>query len=279
MATTVPTISALHFYPVKGCAAVSASEAELTDAGLRHDRTFMVVAADGTFRSQRTTPRMAVIRPEISTDGTALTLRAPGAEPCRVSVDLERERTQVVMFHQPYQAIDQGAAVADWLGEVLGETARLVRVPPEARRVTDGQTPGTAAFADGHAVLVTSRSSLEALNERIARSGEPPLPMDRFRPNIVVDGWQEPHTEDRVRELAAGDVGLGYAKIAVRCAVTTVDQRTGVRSGPEPLRALARYRRAAQGGVAFGAKFAVVRPGKVVVGSEVTVARWGRPEL
>ena len=84
-----------------------------------------------------------------------------------------------------------------------------------------------------------SLSSLDGLNERILERGGEPLPMDRFRPNVVVSGWPEPHTEDRVRRAVIGDVELAYAKDCVRCSVTMVDQETGLRAGPEPIRSLA----------------------------------------
>jgi uncharacterized protein YcbX len=151
-------------------------------------------------------------------------------------------------------------------------------MPPEHRRETGGHTPGTTAFADSQAIVAISQSSLDLLNERIAEAGGEPLPMDRFRPNLVLGGWAEPHTEDRVRRMIVGDAELGYAKLDIRCVVTTVDQSTGVKDGPEPLRTLARYRRTAAGGVAFGMKAAVVRTGKVSVGDEVIVPEWGEPE-
>lgn len=116
--------------------------------------------------------------------------------------------------------------------------------------------------------------------------------MNRCRPNIVVDGgsgqgrgsdggdWAAvPHAEDRARRISIGGAELGYAKLAVRCAVTLVDQEAGVRQKREPLRTLASYRRAASGGVVFGAKFSVVRPGKLSVGDEVVVHEWGDAEL
>lgn len=108
-----------------------------------------------------------------------------------------------------------------------------------------------------------------------------PLPMSRFRPNLVVDGegWTaEPHAEDRARRVTIGGTELGHAKLAVRCAVTLVDQETGARQGKEPLRTLASYRRAASGGVVFGAKSSVLRPGKLSVGDEVVVQEWGDAE-
>jgi len=99
------------------------------------------------------------------------------------------------------------------------------------------------------------------------------VPMDRFRPNIVISGWPEPHTEDRVSRMTAGGTEIGFGELAVRCAVTLVDQAAGVRAGPEPLRTLADYRREPDG-VTFGLKAAVLGPGGIAVGDGVTVTEW-----
>jgi hypothetical protein len=258
----------LRYYPVKGCAGVSVSEGLVTPAGLAHDRAFMVTDQDGGFRTQRRDPRLAVVRPTVSTDGTELTLHAPGAGAVRVPVDLTGPRRPVVLFKTVYGGIDQGDEVAAWLTDVFGAPRRLVRVPPEHDRVTDGAIPGTSGYADSCAIHVLSVASLRELNARLAE----PLPVSRFRPNLVVDGWTA-HQEDDERLLTIGDVELGFAKAAVRCAVTLVDQEAGAKAGPEPLRTLSRYRRTPQGGVTFGAKFAVLRAGKLAVGDEVVSAR------
>jgi uncharacterized protein YcbX len=170
--------------------------------------------------------------------------------------------------------LDQGDEVAAWLTDVLGTPSRLVRVPPDHRRATDGLTPGTSGYADSSAVHVLSSASLADLNGRIAGRGGRALPMDRFRPNVVVDGWTTPHREDGLRRISIGDAELGYTKPAIRCAITMVNQAAGARSGPEPLRTLSTYRRADGGGVAFGVKFAVLRPGRLAVGDEVVVTEW-----
>ncbi|MGW1374936.1 MOSC domain-containing protein [Streptomyces sp. NPDC002446] len=274
MATVVELIS----YPVKGCAGTPAAEAELTPAGLAHDRSFMVVGEDGVFRSQRTDPGLALIRPEVGPEGAELTLSAPGTAPLTYEIDhglQSAARADVEMFHAPYRAVDQGEAAARWLSEVLGAPSRLVRVPPEHDRITDGHTPGTSGFADSSPVHVLSRASLDDLNARITAAGRAPVPMERFRPNIVVDGWHQPQTEDRARRITIGECALGFAKLAVRCAVTLVDQRSGTRAGPEPLRTLASYRRVPEGGVAFGSKFSVLETGKLAVGEAFNVTAWG----
>ncbi|MFJ6075135.1 MOSC domain-containing protein [Streptomyces sp. NPDC093065] len=274
-------------YPVKGCAGTSMSDALLTPAGLAHDRSFMVISEDGTFRTQRRHPRLALILPAVSTDGTRLTLAAADGGDgtgrfgtlC-LDVTTSAPRRDVDLFGTAYQGIDQGDEASAWLSEFLGTPSRLVRVPPEHNRITEGLTSGPSGYADSSAVHLLSRASLALLNQRLAERGAPALPMSRFRPNIVVDSdWAAlPHAEDRARRISVGGAELGYAKLAVRCAVTLVDQEAGARRGPEPLRTLATYRRAASGGVVFGAKFSVITPGKLSVGDEAVVQEWGNAE-
>jgi uncharacterized protein len=235
-----------------------------------------VVDAGYVFRSQRRDPRLAVIQPAISADGGQLTLSTEGIEDLHVEVDLDSPRRDVLMFQSRYQGIDQGGDAADWLTSVLRRPSRLVRWPPEHHRVTEGWTAGTAAYADSGAVLVVSLASLTEFNRRV---GGAPTPMSRFRPNIVIDGGECPHIEDRIRRARVGNAELGYGKLAIRCAVTLVDQLRGVKAGPEPIRTLATYRRASAGGVAFGAKFSVSRAGKLAVGDEMTVLSWADSDL
>ncbi|MGW7350460.1 MOSC domain-containing protein [Streptomyces sp. NPDC054784] len=268
-------ITGLISYPIKGCAGVTAHDVLVTPAGLAHDRSFLVTDEDGVFRSQRRSPRLALVRPEIEPDGGWLTLHGPGVDPLRIAVDTAAPRREVELFGVAYQGVDQGEEVAGWLSEALGEASRLVRVPPEHTRVTDGLTPGTTAYADSSPLHLLSLPTLDALNERLTARGAAPLPPSRFRANVLVDGWDGvPHAEDGLRRLRAGDAEFGYSKPAIRCVVTTVDQETGVKCGPEPLRTLADYRRTDAGGVAFGVKLAVVRPGKLSVGDVLTVDEW-----
>ncbi|MFF9897981.1 MOSC domain-containing protein [Streptomyces longispororuber] len=261
-------------YPVKGCAGVRVTESDLTPAGLAHDRTFMVVDPAGVYRTQRATPRLAVVRPEVSWDGGRLTLRAPDAEPLDIAVDTESARRDVDLFGAPFTGIDQGEAAARWLSRVLGTESRLVRVPPEHDRRTDGLHPGTSGYADSGALHMLSRATFDDLNRRITEAGRTAVTMSRLRPNVVVDGWDEPHREDRPLAIRIGNTELGFAKPALRCAVTLVDQASGERAGPEPLRTLATYRRQPGGGVALGAKYSVLRTGKLAVGDQLTVTAW-----
>ncbi|MFJ1923931.1 MULTISPECIES: MOSC domain-containing protein [unclassified Streptomyces] len=270
------TVRELVHYPVKGCAGTATESARVVGTGLEHDRTFMVVdAGEGAFRSQRTHPAMAAVKVTVLRSGAALALSAAGVEPLLLEVDRDGPRRDVSMFDRPLgAAVDQGDTVADWFSEVLGAKSRLVRAAPGFDRDGWGETPGKLNFADAHAVLVTSTASLDDLNARIAARGDADaVPMDRFRPNIVLTGKDEPHFEDRVRRMTLGTVELAHSVRATRCSVPLVDQITGLRKGPEPVRTLATYRREAQYGnrVSFGVKNAVVCEGVVSVGDPVTV--------
>ncbi|WP_133911283.1 MOSC domain-containing protein [Streptomyces sp. NBC_00582] len=223
----------ITYYPVKGCAGVELTEATVTPQGLLDDRAWEVVDEEGEPRWQGADPRLAVIAPLLGDGG--LTLRAPETEPLTVT--------------------DSGPEADAWLTRVLGRPSRLVR----------------ASAGNASRLHVVSRASLDALNRRIAARGAHRLPMNRFRPNLVVDGWTTPHTEDDTPRLTVAGVELALTELTVRCAVTMVDQSTGRRAGPEPLRTLAGHRRAdGAGGVVFGAYFAVRRPGRIAVGDEVT---------
>ena len=274
------TVRELTYYPVKGCAGTAVDSARVLVTGLEHDRTFMVVDADdGAFRSQRTHPAMAAIEVEVLDGGAVLALSAEGVEPLRLAVDPDGPRREVSMFDRPLgAAADQGDEVADWFSDALGAKSRLVRVAPGFDRDGWGDTPGKVNFADAHAVLVASTASLDGLNARIAARDDAatPVPMDRFRANIVLTGDDEPHFEDRVRRMTLGTTELAYSVRATRCAVPMVDQRTGHRAGPEPIRTLSTYRREPEfkNKVSFGAKNAVVREGVVSVGDVVEVAEW-----
>jgi uncharacterized protein YcbX len=200
---------------------------------------------------------MAAIRARVLDAG--IVLSAPGADDLEVDVASAGRTLAVDVEKWPGRGIDQGDAAAEWLSQFLDVPVRLVRQPPGAR-----------TGADPTALLITSQSSLDGLNARILARGTAPVPMTRFRPNVIVTGWDEPHTEDRVASMTAGTAELGFGELAIRCAITLVDQLAGVRAGPEPLRTLADYRRG-PGGVTFGMKATVHTPGHITVGDHVTI--------
>ena len=260
------TLAGLHVYPVKSCRGISVAEARLTEAGLERDREWMIVTPEGRFLTQRELPRLALIGTRL--EPRALRLSAPGQEPLEVPFDEMGSPTEVVVWRDRCAARDSGDAAARWLGGFLGRTVRLVRFDATQRRRSDpawtGDAPAYARFADGFAMLAISTASLDDLNSRL----DAPLPMDRFRPNLVLEGLA-PYGEDGLGEFCVGeDVRLRVVKPCTRCAITTTDQDTGVVDGVEPLRTLRTFRwNADLRGVAFGQNVIVIR------GAGCTLAR------
>ena len=251
MIPTHATITALHIYPVKSCRGISLAVAELSGRGLAYDREWMVVDADGQFLTQRALPRMALIETALTSD--TLRLSAPGqSDALELSLagrDLPLRRVRV--WSDDCAAHDEGSAAAGWLSAFLGKAVRLVRFDPTHRRLSSHQwTHGVEAenrFSDGYPLLVISEESLEDLNSRLDTA----LPMNRFRPNIVIRGIG-PHGEDDANGLSGDGFEIRLVKPCVRCSITTIEQTTAA-VGKEPLRTLATYRRdAALNGVTFG---------------------------
>ena len=164
-----------------------------------------------------------------------------------------------------------GDAEADrWLSGVLGRPCRLAYMPASTRRASNPRYGGPGrlvSFADGYAFLVVSEASLAELNGRLAR----PVPMDRFRANIVVSGCG-PFAEDGWGEFSVGTARLRMAKPCGRCQVTTTDQSTGEVTGPEPLATLSAWRMSAEFGARFGMNAVTVSPGAIRVGDELLPA-------
>ncbi|WP_211222505.1 MOSC domain-containing protein [Actinokineospora enzanensis] len=269
------TVSALTYYPVKGLSGVPLAQAEVLDMGLRDDRLLMVVETrDGSFVSQRKLPAMAAVQAALTAGGLRLAL--PGHDDLEIEIATDGPRRDVSLFNKWFGiGVDQGDTAAKWLSTTLDRDVRLVRIPPDHNRDGWGIHAGKVGFGDAHAVLLTSQSSLDDLNARIESAGATPIPMNRFRPNIVATGWPDPHTEDRLLRARIGTTTLGFSTRAIRCAVPTVDQETGLRKGPEPTRTLATYRRDPdRPGVSFGAKLAVLVPGTLSVGDEIVVEEW-----
>ena len=265
----MPTaLSALRVYPVKSCRGLSVPAWDVDRLGLRSDRAFMIVdAASGVFLTQRDEPRLARIAPALC--GDELALAASGAGEVRVPLDGgDGTRRRVRVWRYEGDGVDQGDEAARWISRLLGRDLRLVRTPPDhARRVNPERSPVEAytAFSDGYPLLVLSQGALDALNARLPA----PLSIERFRPNLVVDGC-EPHAEDGWRRIRVGALELLLVKPCDRCAVTTVDPETGERAGPEPLRTLARYRRR-DGAVWFAQNAIALGTGRLEVGMGVEV--------
>jgi uncharacterized protein YcbX len=249
-------IAALHYYPVKSARGVELERALLTIAGFENDRRWMLVTNAGRFITQRELPRLALIKPQMSPD--ALLLTAPQLPQISIPLSRQGPLRSVTVWRDQVEAFDEGHDVAAWLYAVLGRQCRLVRFDPAYRRLSErawtGDIEAENRFSDGFPILAVNAASLTDLNSRLAS----PLPMNRFRPNIVLDGLQ-PYDEDRIDELHGDGVRLKLVKACTRCRITLTDQDTGEVDGEEPLRTLRSYRYdALLHGVCFGQNVIVV---------------------
>lgn len=257
-------VARLFVYPVKSCAGVELREAQLTETGLDLDRAWMVVDAQGEFVTQRELPRMALVKPQLKL--TEVVLRAPGMLALHLAIDTVEEPVRVRIWDEEVPAFDMGDVAAQWFTDFLGRPLRLVRFDPEHRRLSNRKWTGDAEalnqFNDGYPLLVASTASLDELNARLAAAGHAPVGMERFRPNLVLEGV-EAHDEDRVDLLtiatAEGEVQLRPVKPCPRCPIPNIDPATA-ESNPVVTDTLQGYRRSEVlgGAVAFGMNAIVV---------------------
>lgn len=244
----MPRVSGLFIYPVKSCRGHAVASATVDAWGFQDDRRYMVVsAADGKFLTQRSHPMMALIETGLS--ATALTLASPNHGSVSISRSpLPAHRSlPVTVWNDTVQAEDCGDEAAGWLSNFLGQPLRLARMgadfsrPVKPKRARPGDQ---VSFADGAPFLLTTEASLRDLNDRIVARGGEAVPMDRFRPNIVLADCA-PWAEDTLGRFRLGDVEFRNGWPCGRCIVTTTDQQTGAR-GKEPLATLASFRRDAE---------------------------------
>lgn len=247
-------LSHIIFYPVKSCAGIALAEAVLSRAGITagavRDREWMVVGADGQFLTQREFPRLALIVPRLLPG--ALELRAPGMPalslPLAPALAGQAHTREVGLWDDRVLADDCGEAAAAWFSAALGARCRLVRFGAAAARHTSGAwtggVPAPTLFADGYPLLLVGAASLDDLNGRLQAAGRPALPIDRFRPNLVIDGLGA-FEEDYVDTFRLGAALLKPVKPCPRCPIPSIDQATGV-AGPDPLDILQAYRRKRQ---------------------------------
>jgi len=264
----MPTLSALHIFPVKSCAPLALSEASVEPRGLVEDRRWMVVDAHGRFLTARKHPRMTLVDAHIVA-GT-LHVAAPGMPALAIRPDDDRgARLDVSVWGSSLSARCADAQSERWISDWLGQPARFVFMDEIAERAVDpahAQPGDTVSFADGFPMLLISQAALDGLNERLAR----PVPMLRFRPNLVVAGTAA-HAEDGWRRIRVGAVEFDVVKPCTRCVLTTVDHTRGeFDADGEPLRTLLGYRRTPTG-VTFGQNLIPRSAGTLRVGDAVAV--------
>jgi uncharacterized protein YcbX len=269
------TISELFVYPIKSCAGIALHEARLFATGLEYDRCWMVTDPAGAMLTQRAYPRMALIQVEIGAED--LVIRAPGMSELRTPLDSARleapSAVQTQVWRDAAYGLDTGAASAAWFSTFLGMPARLLRFDPKRERIvdpdyTDSVGGATTHFADGFPLLVIGQASLDDLNTRLSGKGAPAIPINRFRPNVVLTGL-DAYEEDYVKTLsidgeAGENVQLQLVKPCSRCPMPTIDQAKGAPDPDwpnEPTDTMSVYRANPQrnGAITFGNNALVAR--------------------
>lgn len=262
-------VAELNRYPVKSLAGIPLTTADVEEKGITFDRNWLVTLPSGKFLTQREIPKMALVKTTIS-ERSDLTLSAEGRPSITVphashpdDIDFKR----VTVWKDECYAIDEGDDVAAWLSEFFETKCRLVKMKDGFKRpiLDDGKEfDGSVRFQDQYPLLVISTASLQDLNNKL----EKPLPMNRFRPNIVIEGC-DPFAEDEFKTLTSSSgVVISSAKPCARCVITTTDQRTAERD-VEPLKTLATFR-SSEHGVLFGQNYIVNHSGRLKVGDELT---------
>ncbi|GMV29500.1 MAG: molybdenum cofactor biosynthesis protein [Rhodanobacteraceae bacterium] len=261
-------LSALYVYPLKSCAALALTSAQVEHRGLAGDRRWLVVDAKGMFVTGRLFARMPLIR--ATPLGQGLRLEAPGMPALEVAAPAAGAvRRSVTIWRSSVEAPVADAAAGDWLSRYLGAELSLVHMDDAAHRSVNpeyGQPGDEVSFADGYPQLLISAAALDALNARL----DTPVDMLNFRPNLVVAGTT-PHAEDDWKRIRIGTVDFDIVKPCTRCIFTTVDPQRGERSTDgEPLKTLTTYRRTPKG-VTFGQNLIPRGSGTVAVGDAVEV--------
>lgn len=265
------SLSAIHIYPVKALGGIALAQSATLARGLLHDRRFLVVDAKGDFLTQREHPLMATVWLDIE-DGK-LTLAAPDLDAVEVDIEPAPAATRKVrVWSNVVDAHDVSPEADRFLSDYLGADCKLVYMPDTSQRAVnpDFSKPGDiVSFADAYPYLLISEGSLADLNSRIEKNGGKALPMNRFRPNLVVKGC-DAYAEDSWKEVRIGSAVFSVVKPCTRCQVTTTDQASGEVRGPEPLATLSTYRDSPRGPL-FGQNLIARTLAPVRVGDAVEV--------
>ena len=269
-------LSEIHIYPVKSLAGIRVSEATLTERGLAHDRRWMIVGPQGML-TQRTVPAMALLQTRLSEDH--LEVHREGGPPLTLPLTLPSHRpaTSASVWGHPVTGIPVSSEADEWFSQALDQPCTLLYMPDDCERTVVGKVSSRqqpVSFADNYPALLIGQASLDDLNARLAE----PVPMNRFRPNLVFTGG-EPYEEDTWYAFRIGDTPAWAEKPCARCTLVTVNQDTAKR-GKEPLATLAKYR--TQGNKVLFGQNMLYEPGATIrVGDVIRVETYkpGTPEF
>ncbi len=268
----MPTLTQIYTYPIKACGALTHDQIEIDVRGPLWDRRWMLIDAANVFLTQREFHALALVQPAFEADH--LRIDAPNMPSLRISLEHQPFICRrVKIWKDTCKACDEGDQAAEWFSDYLHSDVRLVRMMEGFVRPVNphyAPQPAQTAFSDGYPLLVVSEASLDDLNRRIVERGGDPVPMRRFRPNLVFSGC-DAFAEDIWKTVQIGDVTIDIVKPCARCEVTAIDPATGTAPDPkEPLATLNTFRNL-NGKVMFAQNAIHRAPGKIAVGDEVSV--------
>ena len=261
-------VSELFIYPIKSLGGIAVKSAKITDRGFQYDRRWMLVDSDNRFLTQREFPQMALLQVQLSANGLHVHHKINKTTPVNIPVDSEyNEVTTVQVWSDKCKAIFVSQELDEWFSEMLSIKCRLVYMPDSSKRRVDSryaENKEITSFTDGYPFLLIGQSSLDDLNMRLTE----PLPMNRFRPNIVFTG-AEPYQEDKIQHFSINDIQFYGVKLSSRCVVTTIDQDIALKS-KEPLKTLAGYRQK-NNNIYFGQNLLHKGEGEIRIGDVIMV--------
>lgn len=263
-------ISNIFIYPIKSLGGIEVFLAQLTDRGLQYDRRFMLVDGSNHFLTQRQHPQMCLLQTAIEDNQLVIYHKNDSVDKIVVSLQPAPGATiKVQVWEDECEAQVVSAAADEWFCDKLSIQCRLVYMPDETRRKVDGHfalNDQVASFADAYPLLMIGQASLDDLNKRLPE----PLPVSRFRPNIVFTGGQ-PYDEDTMEQARIKKIDLYGVKLCSRCVLTTIDQSTAVKS-KEPLKTLSGYRMK-NNKIYFGQNMLHTQKGLITVGDEMEIIK------
>ena len=270
------TVSELYIYPIKSLGGIALNSATLTDRGFEHDRRWMLVDDNNQFITQREVNAMALLKPQLTEQGLLIQNSRVTGEELLVPFEPTVAGTTMVEVWSNHCRAQQVSAEADaWFSKQLGISCKLMYMPDTTNRFVDGRyahNKEITSFSDGFPLLLIGQASLDDLNSRLAA----PLPMNRFRPNVVFTGGTA-FEEDTMKQFEINGITFFCVKPCARCVMTTIDQQSGAKA-KEPLTTLSTYRMK-RNKILFGQNLLYKGPGKITVGDTITIQEKGIVEL
>ncbi len=260
-------IVSIYIYPIKSLGGISLQSAKVFGKGLAYDRRWVLIDGEGLFQSQRTLPKMALF--SVLLNKEFLTVKAPDGSELTIPLNPEGERRKVNIWDDEVEGREVSAHISSWFTQYLGKEVYLVSMTEETNRLIDIRYASNAemvSFADGYPLLLANTASMDDLNEKL----DSPVEVDRFRPNIVIEGVQ-PFEEDDWAKLSIGTAQIEVVKRCARCVVVNIDPQTASK-GKEVLQTLSSYRKTGNK-VHFGVNALVHKEGLINLGDSVILKR------